>query len=124
MTPALPRHEVPEEGDCFAMAVLRLTACLGSASAPMSTPISECTGNCVRILNEADTGRVQMVLHHNKNYLLLTEEQLIRLMHCEPVRDTLSVADTLAGLSAPEGRLDSSLGILAGTPQDAFRLPD
>ena len=92
--------------------------------APKPTPISIFKAKYSGILKDADHGTVQMISQGSKRYVLLTENQLVEIMDAGVSSKSRSLADTLASLTPPKERLDSSLVMLAGSSHDPFSLPN
>lgn len=118
------RHEEQTKGGAFIHALNRLAQRLGAALAPKPTPISIFKARYSGFLKDAENGTVQVISHGNKRYVLLTESQVVKIIDAGIGIKTRSVADTLASLTPPRQRLDSSFVVLAGSAHDPFTLPD
>ena len=124
MNSAVQRQEDRSKGGAFLHAINSLAQRLGAVLAPKPTPISIFKARYSGILKEADHGTVQMISQGSKRYVLLTESQLVAIMDAGVGSKSRSLADTLASLTPPKERLDSSLVTLAGSAHDPFSLPD
>lgn len=124
MHSAVQRSEEQAQGGAFLHAINSLVHRLGAVLAPKPTPISIFKAKYSGILKEADHGTVQMISQGSKRYVLLTESQLVEIMDAGVGSKTRSLAETLASLTPPKGRLDASLVMLSGTGHDPFSLPD
>lgn len=124
MHSAVQKQEEHTQGGAFFHAINSLVQRLGAVRATKPTPISIFKAKYSGILKEADLGTVQMISQGSKRYVLLTESQLVEIMDAGLGSRTRSLADTLASLTPPKGRLDAGLVMLAGSGHDPFSLSD
>jgi len=107
-------------GDVFSEALNELALKLGVSVSDSPIPISKFKVHYSGLLSSAMNGQLLQISRGNERYLVLTEEQVIAMVHSNKKR---TLADTLASIQVPTGHLDVSSVMMPGPKHDPYSLP-